>query len=443
MSRRFLPLILAAIVLAAASLYIGCDQADDVFTNIYKTELRLEAERLPSNPAGMIYTIWAANDSTGDTTYIDKFGYDQASKKYLDAAGAVRADGNLFVMEGDLYDWTHIFVSIDTLTFSPSDPGPIMLIDEVQTPFEDVLQMRFPLVDSLWDATVRYNMETTSDGLRNAQDGYGIWFASYRVDSVRLQDTFALASFVLDSVVLDDIGDKTDTTSVMDVDSIHTETIKAVYGLDTVEVVKTFYKFIYFTDSVPPYVVYQPEVTFSVGATSWFRYDQFTQDDFGMIDYTSYGWKYRGWVVSEGIDGVNTHLTPPAWLYKSDGFTWIPGETGGMVTTGTFGDISLPDDSNPYGDSQRIPPYPGEDFLTGPEGTEHNLLDGAGTAFITLEPENFNDNTTNFPLFVMIDALPDIGAVSQTNVSETMKGWTQSSDPWHGFPAIGVDVKRY
>lgn len=75
------------------------------------------------------------------------------------------------------------------------------------------------------------------------------------------------------------------------------------------------------------------------------------------------GWKYEGWVVSNGVP----------------------------VSTGRFSDPNGSDDAAPFSGSMPAPPFPGEDFLTNaPAGvTFPGNLSGA-TLVISIEPEPDN-----------------------------------------------------
>jgi len=453
MSMRHKSLFVTLLIISVASFFWGCSQSDDVVTPIYKTDIYLSPERLPDNPPGMIYTLWAANGETGDTVYIGKFGYNSTEVKFYDENSQIRADSNYFALETDLFSYTNIFISIDTIDFETTDPGPIMLLDDVSDPMDDPMNLIFPESDSLWEATVRFNMETTSDNNRYTYDGCGIWFTNYQSRSTYLQDTFALTGFTLDSIILFDIGDKTDTISIKDTANYSIDTVEVILGLDTFELVKANFDFVMYNDVDSPWVVYQPDFTYSLGTQYYVEYDDFTQDDFGLIDYSAYGWKYKGWVVSPVIDpAAFGELTPPAWLYNTVGDSIIPGEDGGLLTTGTFTDITKGDDSNPYaiGTYPRIPDFPGEDFLRNlPGGLADNLnlvpnTEGnSGTIFITLEPENYVFDSTNFPLLVMICPIPEMREEVTSDSTFTMTGWMMTNDPWHGFPEVNIRVVRH
>jgi hypothetical protein len=190
--------------------------------------------------------------------------------------------------------------------------------------------------------------------------------------------------------------------------------------------------------------------------------DLFTQDDFGLPDYSALGWKYKGWIVSPHhpyVDTVNitARLTPPAWPYNTAFDELIPGDNGALVSTGTFSQIAAPDDDgNPFAVSDRVPQYPGEDFLDPtallnqygvnsinfmPASLSGNIR---GAVFITLEPENFVANT-NFPLFAFLAPLPSNRLlVTGTSVQITMTNWTQALDQdLRGFPKVGVNLEGF
>ncbi|MEW5994220.1 MAG: hypothetical protein AB1744_07475, partial [Candidatus Zixiibacteriota bacterium] len=68
----------------------------------------------------------------------------------------------------------------------------------------------------------------------------------------------------------------------------------------------------------------------------------------------------------------------------------------------------------------------------------------SGTVFITLEPMNFNTDTTNFPLIVLRGAIPtdSLEAVADTQELE-MDPFVQTNDPYLGFPKVIVTIRRF
>ncbi len=77
------------------------------------------------------------------------------------------------------------------------------------------------------------------------------------------------------------------------------------------------------------------------------------------------GWKYEGWVVING--------TP--------------------VTTGTFTEVNVVDDADPFSSTMGGPPFPGEDFLVNaPAGLTFPTNIAGGIAVISVEPDPDNSS---------------------------------------------------
>ncbi|MFQ5967902.1 MAG: hypothetical protein ACE5MI_09875, partial [Acidimicrobiia bacterium] len=91
------------------------------------------------------------------------------------------------------------------------------------------------------------------------------------------------------------------------------------------------------------------------------------------------GWKYEGWAVVDG--------TP--------------------LTTGKFTDVAAADEAAPFGGPGRMPPFPGEDFVTNaPEGvTLPTDLSGA-TIVISVEPDP-DDSEAPFALKPLVGQVPE------------------------------------
>ena len=184
--------LMSLFVILAVSLAVawGCTQTDDIVSGITTTNVYLRVERLPSTPTGMIYQLWAANQN--DTISLGLFGWDNVMKEVLLPTGAKRPDSNKFVLSDDLFLYSHLFVSVDAGSGGSGSPESIMLIDEVSDPAIAQMELVFPQSDSLWLATVRYNMQPTSANSRSG-DGTAVWFANYRSSADTAQDTTALA----------------------------------------------------------------------------------------------------------------------------------------------------------------------------------------------------------------------------------------------------------
>lgn len=478
MTRRISRLVLIALAVSGITAYFSCTQPDDIIapvkgTNLYlgslsgglsgtQMKFRPWAQNLPTNPDGMRYELWVANEE--DTLSLGRFGYNQVSLRFLDENGDERPGGNHFVLDGDIFHYTHIFVSVETTDDDDlsQTPGPIMLIDEVTEPSADLIELRFPLSDSLWWATAIFNMETPSDNDRDTNDGFGIWFSAYYKMRDSVRDTFGLDSFRLVTKEIDTFPLDTVTSYVVDIVNITVKETTRVFGLDS------YTDTIVRWDSVLAYDSDGPEFTvmdMSAGKTTFFytidtfvlifSYDDFVQFDFGFPDYSDYGWKYKGWVVSPEVPtSAVGRITRPAYLVNTNASDLlIPGIEGGLLSTGTFSDVAAPDDANEYSEGPRVPPIPGEDFLTKlPGGLKvppwgglvPNATGNSGTVFITLEPVNFVTDTTNFPLFVLVRSIPLTrdSAVADTQLF-FMDNLTPTNRDTEVFPKIVVDIERF
>ncbi len=452
--------VLLILPLLSGLLFWGCEQPEDVLTPVTKTTVWLTPTKLPTNPDGMVYELWVANST--DSIPVEKFGYDFISGRFLEPDGSTRPDSNEFRINYDLLEFTTVFVSVERYPDdNTNSPGAIMLYDMTVS---ETIKLRFPKMDSLWLASVWYNMESPSDGepggiagLDPSTDGYAIWFSSYTEMLRGLNDTLGILDW---SVAYDTLEDYTgaDTLIVVvgiDEGSIITKDTSRVFGLDTVEHKVTRFDIVLDTITEPPYVATVMSITYDVFASN-ISYDNFNQgqdnEEFGLPVLTDFGWLYKAWVVSPYIDpdAIGNRMTKPAWRI----FGLEMEETeGAMMTTGPFADVRCADQSNPYVASTRVPPYPGEDFLMNlPNGMVPvclvpNSNGNPGRVFLSIEPVNAVCDTTNFPLIPFLGPLPDsTGAVTNRNLTQrfVLQGWMQDlSDPYRGFPWIRVDFLRY
>jgi len=471
MPRRNNRLIFLAITLISLTLYWSCSQPGDVIREKSTTIVSLTSERLPSPPEGMIYELWVCKNevvdisvAASDVKSLGRFLFDNDVKKYYDENG-VEIE-NRFILDDDIFSYSKIFVSVELITDPDAGrPGPIMLIDDITLPDENPMYMVFPLSDSLHEATSTFNKETVSDR-DTANVGQGIWFCNYDTGTHHIVDTLAIYSvtYVLEdapdslleiSCSLDVAGDTLfcDTQvklSPWDTLSTTVQVIDVVYGPDTIayvdNITHTRVEIVYdsIIDDTPPYQIRKitPNATTSEHSVDLHIFSQF---DFNLPDYSSYGWTYKGWIVSKTIpSSAIGDFTPPAWPYHTNNYNYIPGYTGGLLTTGTFSQIAAPDDANPFTiEGVKVPPYPGEDYLNSaalaPLGLDPmpNLNSDSGTIFITLEPLNLITDTTNFPLYVMIKGIdPAFNNQLMFNRTGTIKGdlfW---------FPEITVNIEK-
>ncbi|MCH9025367.1 MAG: hypothetical protein IH931_08545, partial [candidate division Zixibacteria bacterium] len=197
-----------------------------------------------------------------------------------------------------------------------------------------------------------------------------------------------------------------------------------------------------------------PNFIYTIGSLFAFNFDEFTQDSFALPDYDSFGWNYKGWVVSPTVaPSAVGRATLPAWQPNATFDSLMPGINGGLLTTGKFSKINQPDATNPYVAGPRLPQFPGEDFITNlPGGLDVSTWTGlvptsgpiSGTVFISLEPTNFVTDTTNFPLIsFMVEVPKSRNIVTATVVIINMQNRTQTNDPFTGFPRIRVDIKAF
>ncbi|MFC1475141.1 hypothetical protein ACFLQG_00700 [Candidatus Zixiibacteriota bacterium] len=443
-------LLLLALVAMSSIVYFGCEQPDDVLTSISRSEVYLTEERLPDNPEGMLYEVWVSNAS--ESVSLGKFGYDFETRTYYDAQGNIKADSNKFLLNSDIDLYEMIFVSVENdPDDSVSTPGPKMLIDYLTSP---TIQLRFPNVDSMWDGTVRYSMETPSDGNNPTYDGYGLWFASYQEVTEAFNDTFLIGGvldWTLDSGTYVNSQNCVESNVIYGLESIHQKDTSLVFGLDTLTHSVVRFNVIESTKTCDYYPT-QLTINYNVSAGA-VTYDQFLQDNFALPDISEFGWKYKGWIISTYIDSMLTNkITLPSWIIYGDLFDQ---STGGMLTTGTFTDITDADDDNPYianPTNPRVPDFPGEDFFNNlpggmaPINFVPSQTGNPGMVIISVEPDNYN-STTNFPLIAFIDdALPQQRSfVTNTDIFQmfTMRGWMFSNDPYRGFPKISVEIIKY
>jgi len=450
--------LLFCLVLILLPLWVfwGCDQPEDVLTPISRTNIWLSPSKLPTNPEGTVYELWVANAT--DTVPLAKFGYDFSLGRFLEADGSVRADTNRFYLGYDLFEFTNILVSVEPVPDNNTNSPASILLMDVTT--DETIKLKFPMIDSLWQSTMWYSMETPSDGLDSITDGCALWFCTYTEHAEAFNDTLGIDSIWVDTFWEEEgegpePGDTVIVKIGIDPASIITKDTVITLGLDTytqrvvrkTELLDTLVDAPYFTTFLGvEYEVVEGEV-------SW---DDFNQGDeneeFALPSLLEYGWKFKGWVVSPYIepDAVNARITLPAWPVIGNEFD----ETdGAMLTTGAFADCRFADDANPYVASPRVPAFPGEDFLENLPGgiSRVNLVPNqngnSGRVFVSLEPIYCSRDTTNFPLILFLDELPNSrDDVTDGEVTQQffLRGWMQDeADPYRGFPWMLVTYERF
>ncbi len=442
-------------------MYWGCGQPEDVLTPVTQTKVWLHEERLPTTPPDMVYELWLGNITQTDTVIVKdpvslgRFRYDFSQRIFQTSTGSIRPDSNLFQIDYDILAFNSIFLTVEPTTETALDtPGPIMLLSSATDP---TIKMEFPMLDTLWASTIWYNMQSPSNGSDLSDAGNAIWFCTYRYRTESFDDTTGITSWEVDTTADTTTIDGETKVIIVGIDdaSIKVDTLMVVKGLDTVQHIATTFDVVEDTLTNAPYYNTKLSINYQIDSLSHplITWDDFNQgqnnDDFGMPNLKDWGWKYKGWVVEPQIPtSAVGQMTKPAWPVPG---SYLDQTDGGLLTTGSFYDVSKPDSANPYTASLRVPPYPGEDFLQNlPAGITAplNLLPGdgdPGRVFISLEPVNALTDTTNFPLVLFLGPLPsNPGDVQTTDLQKyTLRGWMQTNDPYRGFPLITVETQRF
>ncbi|HOP07027.1 MAG TPA: anti-sigma factor [candidate division Zixibacteria bacterium] len=474
LKRPIKALFVAVVICVGITLWWGCSQPDDIMLEKTQTVLYLDAERLPTNPDGMIYELWVVDESSSEGLSgghsIEQFGYDFATGTYYDASGAVREESNRFVIDDDIYNYAVLAVTVQRTDGTDDDMGPVMLMDTIQDVWYDPIILSFPhsTGDTSGSAVTYYHMMVTSDiGSQPTEyQGSALWFNSVYRDSSEIEDTLSIQDFTIDTVYLDTLGDDAMRTSVTNIYNIRPDTIYRHFGLDSMQQVRVLYDpeehiaYANSPDSIDPntnkayWLTTRLEIDFETANYRPIIYFDHIQIAQMLYDMSAYGWKYEGWVLASSVGQASLGtFTRPAWLsYNNPYDSLIHGIDGGLISTGRFTDVFLPDESNPYSLNNHVPPYPGEDFLqnlpnaaTAPLTLVPDNNGPHGTVFISLEPNNRVSGTTNFPLIAMIAALPDsINQVQNDTQSFAMTNmFKQVESDLTGMPRIKVEIERY
>ncbi len=468
---------LPLVVLASFTiiLLLSCTQSADILTPVATTQITLSVERLPSLPAGMAYQLWVAK--AGDTVSLGRFLYDADHQNFTELTGAVRSDS--FTLKGDIFSFTDIFVSVERIADpSTTSPGPIMLTDKVSDPSNAPMRLRFPQADSLWLSVVKYNMQTPTDLDRDAGIGSGLWFSRYQTQEVSLPDTLGQVWAFMDSTVFDTtrfpfiytcgVRDTASDTAIFNLGGSEFlwmgDTLPIHYGVKFTQ--------IFCVDSVAPFEGQVLIDSFPNVVPHTYVKDWYNEQGFVLPSLRKYGWHYKGWIVTPYLNNVamtsRWRLTKPAYRYNTPNESFFPGDTGVLLTTGGFDTLGGPDFGNPFSLAKPTPPFPGEDFLDSTAlmqtygiSSVQFLPDAVGstntgTVFISIEPDNFVFDTTNFPLIAMASPVPsrraqvtDTRPANSTTTRGTpveidMNNYTSTvSGNSIGFPIIGVDIKRF
>ncbi len=499
-------LLVIIFVIGALTIMLSCSQTDNVVSPKSLTKVWLDVQRLPTPPAGMMYGLWVSKvpytsiSEPSDAKELGRFShmYSDTLIAFLDENGDVRTDSNEFRLDGDLFGYSYLFVTTEVEASVDTLPGPMMLGQTI-TGSTDTIRMYFPQQDSLWESIVRCNfMNPTSDipgdfDNNPSSYGYGLWFSNHEFTLLPIHDTFN----VVVSNTWDTIKPKLDsiTGDTMNLTDLRKEYPDSVwYTYDTIRVDFGRDRLALGIDRYTHYGAKQHIIRrggtavprlkknfhFAVDSTvDTVGLDDFSQDLYDLPDLGRYGWKYKGWIVSENIPkGAVGEFTPPVWDYKNSELL-IPGYQGGLMTTGKFTNVTDSDESNPFTlsvnwdvDSVFIdtvstdpivtdttiqtfhnlkrPRFPGEDFLnaTALSDSTHGAiasplytLSQPGSVFISLEPNNMVTDTTNFPLILFSRTVPPVD-VDSVNLW-TLSNWAGVAPGSRGLPKIEARIKRF
>lgn len=466
MTRRANRLLLLALAVVSLTLYYGCSQTDDIVTPVSTSVLTLEASNLPTLPDGMVYELWAARE--GDTLSIARFGYDEDNLTFLTEAGQPRSKGGEFEMGGDILAYEMIFISVENAGSEDDNlesPANIMVLAKATNPRDRQVELIMPHTDSMFYAAPFFCMQTPSDSNRNMSSiDAGVWFAWYRFEKFSHVEEIGIDTIIYDTIPAETIGKVYYSDYILDTAN-PLEIVTEYFTFDTV----TYRQVRYTIESVivtdTPMTVVNATVEWVEGDSIYRLIDDFSQGQDGMSleDYSQYGFQYRGWVMAPAVATAGASVgqwTPPPWYNDNIPLTVLNPDLCGLISTGAFTRIDQPDDGNPYSAGPRVPEYPGEDFLinlpNNAEDTLNLIADatqyfGQGNVLISLEPMNYKDSTTNFPLILFVgwmppfksQLLPDSTASEPEAVYEPMQNFTSPEPGVRGTPRIVVDIERY
>jgi hypothetical protein len=510
MYRRYNRLLFLIFAATAAIVIWGCSQSEDIVAPASTTKFILRPERLPTLPEGMVYELWVKNDNGGQVS-LGKFRWDSELYRFYDTAGN-RIDSLFSADFDALnYKYLCLSVENYPDSY-PDSMGPVMLQDTIVSPEKKPLELVFPVDLWLGQAGYVVQTPSDKNSYENDASGIWFALYAYDslrfYDTVYAYISHSVRRYTKRPYTLDTIGwDSSQTPPVALVDVHNKDSIAAI--LDTIAshhgrkvidsnfivrldtLVHTTYAFDFITvnvnvsltdtvfdtvqfidtlgnikDSVfavPPLSDYIHIITYSSKAKDdtldnfLFNYEELPDLDKAGSDGGDLRWHYKGWVLSPYLTSASAfgQLAKPSWS-KTNIEMFLQPSDGRIITTGSFKSFNAPDDANPYTMNKRVPPFPGEDFLINlPEGVDRivfadssNPDSRAGTVFITLEPDNYDNPNANFPLilFVSEELIPsykDISKIGPQVQDNRMKNcYSTVNNDLIGFPKVHVNLIR-
>jgi hypothetical protein len=512
MRERYNSLLLLALLIAILALLGGCSQPDDVLAPVASTQVILTPSRLPSPPAGMIYELWMTkntgeyfslgkfnwdsklyrfSDISGnriDSTWtvdFDALNYDKIAvtieeypDSYPDSMGPIMLADTIRIPGQDVTKMVFpidlwlgqagfcITTPTDKNSYSNRASGlwfalyvfdSVLYADTVDIKLDLTVGAKRPLyLDTTWDSSgitpVIVKIDTTNlaelalttDTLRITNEGRDTNF-NYIIHL----DTFMHITCTYDFVAYP-VNITPDTVTIIDTLYLLTHT----GGVD-IPVTKID------TILIPPFWNYSHTRNFSPIINHIDTLDYFLSNYSEEVpNLNGTKWHYKGWIVSPYLLPTTSFgsLTKPCWL---DGIIdyWINSSNSGIITTGSFKSFDAADDDNPYSLLGRVPSFPGEDFIANlPNGggpgsiyfadPANPTFANPGTVIVTLEPDNYNNDSTNFPLILFTNefSIPSYNAIAD-NAPHTsdyrLKNWASAVDGnTVGFPSIKVTLIR-
>jgi hypothetical protein len=469
-------------------IVFGCAQSTDVVQPQINTTITLKPAYLPNLDSIYVYELWMVKvknpgdnfiASNAEFTSLGKFTYNNATARFMDAAGDSAISNSIDLPETWM-NYDYIVVSIENKNdLSPSTPsGTFILSDRVVDPKLRPIALKFPV--SMFGALGFYFVGTPTDdttywhfpqGINDSghvvfvrnDENLGLWICSRFRSERPLHDTLAVND--LEVVVVNDQADTTDAKYKPDTIGINfppywvVDTTFVVFGLDTLQHRRINIDWIDTVDTNNDYLLFPSYNIDSITDSAYpyplgnIPYYVYSSPLEGLPDIAPYGWQYNCWVMLEQqTSGDNSGLDLSTVIPFGDGreedFTGL--NSWGILPLGPFTHPDSADLFNPFIDNREVPDFPGNDFVkfSNPANSERyanlnlrrNTLERWGSVLIGMEPDPAKlavDSTVNFPLFFLSDDLPSASDTAAPYGVQVFHNWSQF------LPVINVTVDMH